>query len=29
MAQMRSEANTNREQLRAAIEQKLDQNIRQ
>jgi DNA recombination protein RmuC len=29
MAQMRSEANTNREQLRAVIEQRLDQNIRQ
>jgi DNA recombination protein RmuC len=29
MAQMRSEANTNREHLRAIIEQKLDQNISQ
>jgi DNA recombination protein RmuC len=29
MAQMRSEANTNREHLRAAIDQKLDQNIGQ
>ena len=29
MAQMRSEANANREQLRAVIEQRLDQNIRQ
>jgi DNA recombination protein RmuC len=29
MAQMRSEANTNREQLRAVIEQKLDLNIKQ